>query len=172
MPRHIDIWFTKKIVLAWSKSKIFSSVCFLQTHIFWEQNMILQWNTSHVGIIFGSDRFWEIKTRGLPKFFFKIFSQPPLCWKSNNPRVQAPWRNYLPYESMAKSKCFWQNRSDLTLWPFLQINPEKMTSLQMCRIKKIMPRAGQTFWDRQLCFYVEKIFVSEKTKKNELFHFS
>ena len=26
---------------------------------------------------------------------------------------------------MAKSKCFWQNRSDLTLWPFLQINPEK-----------------------------------------------
>ena len=26
---------------------------------------------------------------------------------------------------MAKSKCFWQNRSDLTLWPFFQINPEK-----------------------------------------------
>ena len=89
----------------------------------------------------------------------------PLCWKSNNPRVRAPWRNYLPYESMAKSKCFWQNRSDLTLWPFLQINPEKMTSLQMCQIKKIMPCSVQTFWDCQLCFYVKKIFVSEKTKK-------
>ena len=106
---------------------------------------------------------------------FKIsFNVPvtPLCWKSNNPRVRAPWRNYLPYESMAKSKCFWQNRSDLTLWPFLQINPEKMTSLQMCRIKKITPCSIQTFWDRQLCFYVKKLFVSEKTQKSELFHFS
>ena len=42
----------------------------------------------------------------------------------------------------------------------------------MCWIKKIMPRTGQTFWDRQLCFYVKKLFVSEKTQKNELCHFS
>ena len=96
----------------------------------------------------------------------------PLYWKSNNPRARAPWRNYLPYESMAKSKCFWQNRSDLTLWPFLQINPEKTTSLQICRIKKVTPRTRQTFWDRQLCFYVKKLFVSEKTRKSELCHFS
>ena len=96
----------------------------------------------------------------------------PLCWKSNNPSAQAPWRNYLPYESMAKSECFCQNRIALTLWPFLQINPEKMTSLQMCRIKKITPCSIQTFWDRQLCFYVKKLFVSEKTQKNELCHFS
>ena len=26
---------------------------------------------------------------------------------------------------MAKSKCFWQNRIPLTLWHFLQINPEQ-----------------------------------------------
>ena len=96
----------------------------------------------------------------------------PLCWKSNNPRARAPWRNYLPYESMAKSKCFWQNRIALTLWPFLQINPEKMTSLQMCRIKKITPCSIQTFWDRQLCFYVKKLFVREKTPKSELCQFS
>ena len=96
----------------------------------------------------------------------------PLCWKSNNPRAQAPWRNYLPYESMAKSKCLWQNRIALTFRRFLQINPEKMTSLQMCRIKKITPCSIQTFWDRQLCFYVKKLFVSEKTQKSELFHFS
>ena len=99
-------------------------------------------------------------------------SRPPLCWKSNNPRARAPWQNYLPYESMAKSKCFWQNRIALTLWPFLQINPEKMTSLQMCRIKKITPCSIQTFWDCQLCFYVKKLFVSEKTQKSELCHFS
>ena len=52
-------------------------------------------------------------------------SLPPLCWKSNNPRARAPWRNYLPYDSMAKCKCFWQNRFDLTLRRILQINPEK-----------------------------------------------
>ena len=96
----------------------------------------------------------------------------PLCWKSNNPRVRAPWQSYLQYESMAKSKCFWQNRIALTFRRFLQINPEKMTSLQMCRIKKITPCSIQTFWDRQLCFYVKKLFVSEKTQKSELCHFS
>ena len=96
----------------------------------------------------------------------------PLCWKSNNPRAQAPWQNYLPYENMAKSECVCQNRIALNLWPFLQINPEKMTSLQMCRIKKITPCSIQTFWDRQLCFYVKKLFVSEKTQKNEFCHFS
>ena len=47
-----------------------------------------------------------------------------------------------------------------------------MTSLQMCQIKKITLRSEQTFWDRQLCFYVKKLFVSEKTQKNELCHFS
>ena len=46
---------------------------------------------------------------------------------------------------------------------------EKMTSLQMCWIKKIPPRTVQTFWDRQLCFYVKKLFVSEKTQKSEFF---
>ena len=30
----------------------------------------------------------------------------------------------------------------------------------------------KTFRDRQLCFYVKKLFVSEKTQKNELYHFS
>ena len=49
---------------------------------------------------------------------------------------------------------------------------EKMRSLQMCRIKKITPPDLQTFWDRQLCFYVKKLFVSEKTQKSELCHFS
>ena len=49
---------------------------------------------------------------------------------------------------------------------------EKIASLQMCGIKKITPRIGQTFLDRQLCFYVKKLFVSEKTEKNELCHFS
>ena len=49
---------------------------------------------------------------------------------------------------------------------------EKMRSLQMCRIKKITPLTEQTFQDRQLCFYVKKLFVSEKTQKSELCHFS
>ena len=40
------------------------------------------------------------------------------------------------------------------------------------RNQKITTRTGQTFWDRQLCFYVKKSFVSEKTQKNELCHFS
>ena len=30
----------------------------------------------------------------------------------------------------------------------------------------------KTFWDRQLCFYVKKLFVSKKTQKSELCHFS
>ena len=102
----------------------------------------------------------------------KVLVITPLCWKSNNPKARAPWRNYLPYESMPKSKCFWQNRIALTLWPFLQINPEKMTSLQMRRIKKITLLTGQTFWDPQLCFYKKKLFVREKTPKSELCHFS
>ena len=42
----------------------------------------------------------------------------------------------------------------------------------MCWIKKITPPSLQTFWDRQLCFYVKKLFVSEKTQKSELCHFS
>ena len=48
---------------------------------------------------------------------------------------------------------------------------EKMTSLQICWIKKLTPRTLQTFWDRQLCFYVKKLFVSEKTQRSELCHF-
>ena len=40
------------------------------------------------------------------------------------------------------------------------------------RIKKIKPHAEQTFRDRQLCFYVRKLVVSEKTQKSELCHFS
>ena len=102
---------------------------------------------------------------------WQIFTSP-LCWKSNNPRAQAPWRNYLPYESMAKSECFCQNRIALIFCQFLQINPEKMTSLQMHQIKKITLCSKQTFWDHQLCFYIKKSFVSEKTEKNELSHFS
>ena len=102
-------------------------------------------------------------TRHLPTNL--VWCTTPLSWKSNNPRAQAPWRNYLPYESMANSKCFCQNRIALTFCRFLQINPEKMTSLQMCRIKKITPCSIQTFWDRQLCFYVKKSFVSEKYRK-------
>ena len=43
---------------------------------------------------------------------------------------------------------------------------------KMHRIKKITPRTEQTFRDRQLCFYVKKLFVSEKTQKSELCHFS
>ena len=42
----------------------------------------------------------------------------------------------------------------------------------MHQIKKITPRSEQTFRDRQLCFYVKKLFVSEKTQKSELCHFS
>ena len=49
---------------------------------------------------------------------------------------------------------------------------EKITSLQIRRIKKLTPRALQTFCDRQLCFYVKKLYVSEKTQKSELCHFS
>ena len=137
------------------------------TCYFWNQNFKL----FHMEIIWMS----ENTIQKLASYFQLnrfIPVDTPLCWKSNNPGVQAPWRNFLPYESMAKSECFCQNRIALTLWPFLQINPEKMTSLQMCRIKKITPCSIQTFWDRQLCFYVKKLFVSEKTQKSELFHFS
>ena len=42
----------------------------------------------------------------------------------------------------------------------------------MCQIKEITPCNLQTFWDRQLCFYVEKLFIREKTQKNELCQFS
>ena len=71
-------------------------------------------------------------------------------------------------------KSVWETRFNQILrLPFWQKNSaEKMTSLQMCRIRKITPRTGQTFWDRQLCFYVKKLFISEKTQKNELCHFS
>ena len=81
-------------------------------------------------------------------------------------------KTYRGYETRAKS--VWETGFiqilDLPFW--LKNTAEKMTSLQMCRIKKITPRTGQTFWDRQLCFYVKKLFVSEKTQKNELCHFS
>ena len=36
--------------------------------------------------------------------------------------------------------------------PWLKNTAEKMTSLQICRIKKMTPRTGQTFRDHQLCF--------------------
>ena len=49
---------------------------------------------------------------------------------------------------------------------------EKMRSLQMRQIKNITPPCLQTFRDRQLCFYVKKIFVIEKTQKSELCHSS
>ena len=81
-------------------------------------------------------------------------------------------KTYRGYETRAKS--VWETGFiqilDLPFW--LKNTAEKMTSLQMCRIKKITPRTGQTFWDRQLCFYVKKLFVSEKTQKSELCHFS
>ena len=54
----------------------------------------------------------------------------------------------------------------------LKNTAEKMKSLQMFQIKKIMPRTGQTFCDRQLYFHLKKTFVSEKTQKSELCHFS
>ena len=34
-------------------------------------------------------------------------------------------QNYLLNEPLTKSNCFWQNKSDLTSWQILQINPEK-----------------------------------------------
>ena len=48
---------------------------------------------------------------------------------------------------------------------------EKMRSLQMCQIKKITPTSLQTFWDRQLCFYVKKLFVVKKPRKVNFFIF-
>ena len=76
------------------------------------------------------------------------------------------------HENMTKS--VWESRFiQILVVPFwLKNTAEKMTSLQMCLIKKITPRIGQTFGDRQLCFYVKKLFVSEKTRKSELCHFS
>ena len=101
------------------------------------------------------------------------FKDSPLCWKSNNPSAQAPWQNYLPYESMAKSKCFWQNRIDQSLRRILQINPEKGGGVKISSDQKNNATFTlKTFWDRQLCFYVKKLFVSEKTQKSELCHFS
>ena len=41
----------------------------------------------------------------------------------------------------------------------------------LCTVKKIMPRTGQTFWDRQLCFYVKKSFVSKKHGKVSFYIF-
>ena len=81
-------------------------------------------------------------------------------------------KTYMGHETRTKS--VWETRFIQILgFPFwLKNTAEKMTSLQMCLIKKITPRTGQTFWDRQLCFYVKKLFVSEKTQKNELCHFS
>ena len=49
---------------------------------------------------------------------------------------------------------------------------EKMRSLKICQIKKITPPSAQTFINRQVCFYVKKIFFSEKIQKSELCHFS
>ena len=81
-------------------------------------------------------------------------------------------KTYMGHENSTKS--VWETRFiqilGFPLW--LKNTTEKLTSLQMCRIKKITPRTGQTFWDRQLCFYVKKLFVSKKTQKNELCHFS
>ena len=53
----------------------------------------------------------------------------------------------------------------LDLPPWLKNTAEKMTSLQMCRIKKITPHTGQTFLDRQLCFYVKKYLLVKKHQK-------
>ena len=75
------------------------------------------------------------------------------------------------HETMTKS--VWK-KGKIKIWQrpvFLKNTAEKTTSLQICRIKKITPRTGQTFWDRQLCFYIKKLFVSEKTQKSELCHF-
>ena len=71
------------------------------------------------------------------------------------------------HENMTKS--VWKSRFiQILVVPFwLKNTAEKMTSLQMCLIKKITPHTGQTFWDRQLCFYVKKLFISEKPQKNE-----
>ena len=97
----------------------------------------------------------------------------PLCWNSNNPRTHAPWQNYLPYESMANMKSFCQNRIHLTFRRILQINPEKGGGVKISSDQKNNATFTlKTFWDRQLCFYVEKLFVSEKTQKSELCHFS
>ena len=49
------------------------------------------------------------------------------------------------HENMTKS--VWESRFiQILVVPFwLKNTAEKMTSLQMCRIKKITPRTGQTF---------------------------
>ena len=72
------------------------------------------------------------------------------------------------HENMTKS--VWESRFiQILVVPFwLKNTAEKMTSLQMCQIKKITLRSQQTFWDRQLCFYVKKLFVIEKKQKSEL----
>ena len=72
------------------------------------------------------------------------------------------------------TKIVWK-KGKIKIWQrpvFLKNTAEKTTTLQICRIKKITLRTGQTSWDRQLCFYVKKLFVSEKTQKSELCHFS
>ena len=66
---------------------------------------------SHKMLLFSSFLLSRAFVTGVQFILWKHLS--PLCWKSNNPSAQAPWWNYLPYESIAKSKCFWQNRSDL-----------------------------------------------------------
>ena len=69
------------------------------------------------------------------------------------------------YETMTKS--VWK-KGKIKIWQrpvFLKNTAEKTTSLQICRIKKITLRSGQTFWDRQLCFYVKKHFLVKKHRE-------
>ena len=74
-------------------------------------------------------------------------------------------KTYMGHENSTKS--VWETRFiqilGFPLW--LKNTTEKLTSLQMCRIKKITPRTGQTFWDPQLCFYVKKYLLVKKHRK-------
>ena len=86
-------------------------------------------------------------------------------WKGTSPKINRG------HETMTKS--VWK-KGKIKIWQcplFLKNTAEKTTSLQICRIKKITLRTRQTFWDRQLCFYVKKLFVSEKTRKVNFFSF-
>ena len=40
------------------------------------------------------------------------------------------------------------------------------------QIKNVATLTLKPFWEHQLCFHVKKLFVSEKTQKSELCHFS
>ena len=83
------------------------------------------------------------------------------------------WPKYLEKYSRIIASLLYSNEIQIC-WEFFS----KIYQIALAMVKNASNQKSdstftlKTFLDRQLCFYVKKLFVSEKTQKSELFHFS